>query len=437
MDRDIPGTTAAPPESAGAPPEPRTSRDDPPAPGASRWAVPVLGFATFAVGTDEFVLAGVLPELGRDLEVPVTTAGQVVTAFALTCAVLAPVLATVTARRARRGVLLFAIAVYLVGNAATALAPTFATVLAAQMTAAVGAGLFVPTAAVTAAALVPPDRRGRAIAVVTTGFTAATALGAPIGTAVGGSLGWRATMWFVAVLAALGLFGVRALVPARVAAPAPEGLRQRLAPLKDRRVLAMVATTLIGFTAVYIPYTYIAVVFEPATGGSGDRLAVLMFTLGVIGTLGNLGAGWLADRFGGRGVVAVALLWTAVSLALFPLATGAYLPALVMIVVYGVGAFAITTPQQHRLITLDPPSAPVLIALNAAVLYLAISLSGVVGAVGIGWVGAGSLPLIAAGLAAAALIVSELGHRMSRQAAAPRPGTAGDGGPAPTVGDGV
>ncbi|MGW6455255.1 MFS transporter [Streptomyces sp. NPDC055078] len=384
---------------------------------AARWSVPVLGFATFAVGTDEFVLAGVLPELGRDLGVSVTTAGQVVTVFALTCAVLAPVLATATARRARRAVLLIAVSVYLLGNVATALAPTFATLLLAQTVAAVGAGLFVPTAAVTAAALVPPGRKGRAIAAVTTGFTAATALGAPIGTAVGGAFGWRATMWFVAALAVLGLIGVRLLVPARVPAPAPEGLRQRLAPLRDRRVLAILATTLIGFTAVYLPYTYIAVVFEPATGGGGDRLAVLMFTLGAVGTLGNLGAGWLADRFGGRGVVTAALLWMTGSLLLFPAATGAFASALVIIVVYGVAAFAITTPQQHRLITLDPESASVLVALNAAILYLAISLSGAVGAVGINWVGAGSLPLVAAGLALTALLISELGHRMTRRTA--------------------
>ncbi|GGZ46660.1 MFS transporter [Streptomyces inusitatus] len=381
----------------------------------------MLGFATFAIGTDEFVLAGVLPELSDDLSVSVTTAGQVVTVFALTCAVLAPILATATARRARRGVLMLAVVVYLVGNVATALAPTFATVLIAQMVAAAGAGLFVPTAAVTAAALVPPGRQGRAIAAVTTGFTAATALGAPIGTALGGYMGWRSTMWFVAVLAVLGLIGLRILVPAKIEAPAAESLRARVAPLKDRRVLTILATTLIGFTAIYMPYTYIAVVFEPATGGSGDRLAILMFTLGVIGTLGNLAAGRLADRIGGRGVVAVALVWMALSLAVFPLATGAFVSALVMIVVYGVAAFAITSPQQHRLITLNPQAASVLVSLNAAILYLAISLSGAVGAVGISWVGANSLPLIAAALALVALGISEVGHRMSRRAPASEP----------------
>lgn len=397
-------------------PSPAPPKSSPPG-NAPRGSVFMLGFAVFAIGTDEFVLAGVLPEMGRDLGVSVTTAGQVVTVFALTCAVLAPVLATATARRARRAVLLLAVAVHLLGAVATALAPTFATVLAAQTVAAAGAGLAVPTAAVTAAALVAPERRGRAIAAVTTGFTAATALGAPMGTALGGWLGWRSTMWFVAGLSVLGLIGVRLLVPARVAAPAPEGLRARLAPLRDRRVLAVLATTLVGFTAIYLPYTYIAVVFESATDGSGDRLAVLMFTLGVVGTLGNIAAGRLADRFGGRSVVALALLWMTGSLLLFPLTTGAFASALLMIVVYGMAAFAITSPQQHRLITLDPASASVLVSLNAAILYLAIAMSGAVGAVGIGWAGARALPLIAAGLAVAALLLSEWGHRMSRSAA--------------------
>ena len=129
-----------------------------PASRSARWGVPVLGFATFAVGTDEFVLAGVLPGLSDNLHVSVATAGQVVTVFAVTCAVLAPVLATLTAARSRRIVLLLAISVYILGNIGTALAPSFGSVLGAQIVAAAGAGLFVPTAAVTAAAMICAPR---------------------------------------------------------------------------------------------------------------------------------------------------------------------------------------------------------------------------------------------------------------------------------------
>ncbi|GAA2780638.1 MFS transporter [Saccharopolyspora taberi] len=380
----------------------------------ARWGVPTLAFGTFAVGTCEFVLAGVLGPVSTSLEVTLAAAGQVVTAFALTCAVLAPVLATATASWPRRRVLALAVLTYLLGVVGTALAPSFAAVLVAQVIAAAGAGLFVPTAAVTAAALVPAERSGRAIAVVTTGFTAATALGAPIGTALGGLLGWRATMWFVAALAVLGLAGLFALIPRHVATPAPVPLAQRLAPLRSRRVLAVLTTTLLAFTAVYIPYTYMSAVFAPATGGSGVRLAVLMFVIGVVGTLGNLGAGALADRFGGHRVVGVALTGLTVVLLAIPLITGSFPLSVLLIALYGAMAFAITTPQQHRLITLEPESAPVLVSLNAAVLYLAISLSGIVGAIGIDTVGANLISAVAAVVAIGALALSEIAHRTRR-----------------------
>ncbi|MFC9970731.1 MFS transporter [Spirillospora sp. NPDC127200] len=383
----------------------------------SRWGVAALGFGVFAVGTGEFVLAGLLSLLSKSLDISPATAGQVVTVFALAAAIAAPLLGALTGAWPRRRVLLAAVLATALGNAGTALAPTFAMVLAAQVVAAAGVGLFVPAAAVTAAALVPPDRQGRAIAATVTGFTAATALGVPLGTAIGGALGWRATMWFTTLLAVLGLAGVLALVPRRVPAPVTPGLRERLRPLGDPRALALFATTLTAFTAVYIPYTYISVIFASATGGSGGRLAVLLLTLGAVGLLGNLAAGALADRWGGRAVVAAALAALAAGLVVLPLTTGALAAATAMIAVYGVVAFAITTPQQHRLLTLDPASAPVLIPLNQAVLYLAISLSGLAGGAGIAWLGARRVSLVAAAIAVLALGLSELAERLARRPA--------------------
>ncbi|PDP87438.1 MFS transporter [Glycomyces fuscus] len=389
----------------------------PPRAPEGRWGVAALGFGVFAVGTGEFVLAGLLLLLSESFLVSVSAAGQVVTAFALSATVAAPVLGTLTGAWPRRRVLGLAVLATLLGNAGTALAPTFTVVVAAQVVAAAGVGLFVPTASVTAAALVAPERRGRAIAATVTGFTAATALGVPLGTAIGGALGWRATMWFVTVLTAVSLAGVLALVPRHVRAEAAQGLRERLRPLGDRRALALLATTLAAFTAVYVPYTYVSVVFEPATGGSGGRLAVLLFTLGVAGLLGNLASGTLTDRVGGRKVVAGALGLLALGLAVLPLTTSALVPALVMTAAYGFVAFALTTPQQHRIIALDPGSAAVLIPLNQAALYLAISVSGIVGAAGIAWAGAGRVSLVAVAVAVLALGLSEAAHRLARRRA--------------------
>ncbi|WP_207782135.1 MFS transporter [Phytoactinopolyspora limicola] len=386
---------------------------DPQASAAGMGRVAVLALGVFAVGTGEFVLAGLLPMLVDAFDVSVARAGQIITVFALTCAVSAPVLTTLTATWRRRTVLVTAIMIYLLGAAGTALAGSYGQIIAAQIVAAAGVGLYIPNASVTAATLVAPRLYGRAIALVVTGFTAAVAFGAPLGTALGGLLDWRATMWFTAALALVGLAGVLAFVPGDVRVTSAGGLRARLQPLSDRRVLALLATTLVAFTAVFIPYTYIGVIYAPATGDSAVALAVLMFTGGVAGAIGNLAAGFFTDRIGGARVVTVALIWLATGLVLVPLATSHFGAALAMIALYVMAAFAITTPQQHRLIAVRPEATPVVLSLNQSVLYLAIAMSGLLGAAGIGLVGARYVSLLAALLALLALGLSHIAHRLA------------------------
>lgn len=369
-------------------------------------SVALLAFGVFVVGTGEFVLAGLLPLLSASLNVSPAVAGQVITIFALTCAIAGPVLTTSTAAWERRTVLVTAAAIYLAGSVWTALAPSYAQVLGGQIVAALGVGWFVPNATVTAAAMVSPAHRGRAIALVVSGFTAATALGAPLGTAFGGMFGWRSTMWLATGLAAIGVAGIFAFIPKRTATAAVAGLREQLRLLLEPRIVAVLGVTLLAFTAVYMPYTYMGIIFEPATQGNSITLAALMTTLGVVGTFGNLGAGMLADRIGGPRVVAAALLWLIASLLALRLTTGNLAYAFAMISLYGIAAFAITTPQQHRLIALKPEAAGVLVSLNQAILYLAIALSGSIGGLGIEWAGAENLGFVAAALAAAALVLS-------------------------------
>ncbi|MFP5022939.1 MFS transporter [Pseudonocardia phyllosphaerae] len=370
----------------------------------------VLALGVFVIGTGEFVLAGLIPLLAADFDLTYGAAGQVVTVFALTCAVAAPVTTTVTARWPRKRVLLTAGVVYLLGAAVTALAPSFGLMLAGQVVAAVGTGMFIPNASVAAAGLVAREAGGRAIAAVVTGFTLAVAFGAAAGTAIGAVYGWRITMWLAAGVALLGVVGIASLIPSTVGGTGSGGLRERLAPLRDRRVQALLATTLVAFTAVYIPYTYIGAIFTPATGGDGVRLGLLMTTLGVAGAVGNLVAGRLVDRHGGSTVVLGALLWLILSFAAIAAAHTAYGWSIAAIGFYGVAAFAITTPQQHRLISHVPEKAHVMLSLNQAILYLAIGTSGIVGAAGIDIVGAGNVIWIAAVLAIIAIALSVLGR---------------------------
>ena len=162
-----------------------------------------LAFGTFAVGTDAFVVAGVLPSISSTLAVSTASAGQLVTVFSLAYAIAALILGALTANWPRRTALIVALSIFALGNAVTAMAPGFTLVLLSRVIAAAGAGLFTATASATAAALSGPLNRGRAIALVMLGLTSSLILGAPLGTAVSNGSNWRMTMWLVTALGVL------------------------------------------------------------------------------------------------------------------------------------------------------------------------------------------------------------------------------------------
>jgi len=349
----------------------------------------VLALGTFAIGTDSFVVAGILPQVATSLDVSVEAAGQLVTVFALSYAVLSPVMAAVTAHWPRRRVLLGGLAVLVVGALAG-----------------LGAAMFTPTASGVAASLVPPAQRGRALALVMAGLSGATALGAPIGTVIGSSRDWRTTMWFVAALAAVAFVGVAALLPT-VATPPAVTLAQRLAPARDARIALTLLTTVLVLTGLYTVYTYISVSYDRATGGDGTRLAGLLFAFGLAATIGNLVSGALTDRFGNRRIINAAVAIAAVDFALMPWSSAALPTAVLAIVVWGLCGWGVLVPQQHRLIQIAGAGAPLAIALNAAAIYLAVSVSGLTGALGITLVGAHHLGLVGSLFIGLGLVAAE------------------------------
>lgn len=381
--------------------------------------VAVLAFGTFAVGTDAFVIAGLLPDISRSLSVSVAAAGQLVSVFSIAYAVLSPVLAALTGAWSRRTVLVTALVVFAAGNVATALIPGYPLVLAARVLAAAGAAMFTPNAGATAAIIAGDRQRGRAIAVVTVGLTSSLVVGAPLGTAIGNAWGWRATMWFVTALAAV-VAPIIALGLPHIRFAGAAGLRERFAPLADIRVVRVLAGTLLAFIGVYLPYTYISSVFAPALGGDDNRLTLLLLTFGVAGTVGNLVAGRLADRYGPRRVVMTATLVLTVVFLGMPPIRGVFAAAVPVVALSGMASWSVTAPQQHRAIALSPAGAgPLAVSLNAAVLYLAISLSSVIGAVGLDSFGSAAvLPVIAAVFVLAAAILTWLSGPAERRAPA-------------------
>ncbi|MFC4052092.1 MFS transporter [Actinomadura syzygii] len=378
-----------------------------------------LALATFAVGTDSYVIAGLLPDIASDLRVSTPAAGQLVTVFALVMAVSAPVMGALTSSLDRRSALLIALGVFVVGNAATALGTGYATVLAARVVTAVGAGMINSAAASTAGAIAPPERRGRALAFVLGGLTLATALGLPLGTLIGRT-DWHVTLWAVAGTGLVALLGIAIGLP-RVTLPAAS-LGARLRPLKQGQVLALLAVTTLAFLGAYTLYTYIGPALRDVTDNSGSVLTVVLLAWGLGVLAGNIIAGRLVDRHDPARVLTGPLVIAAVALALTSAATATLASTLVWAAIWGAALGVVVVPQQHRLIALNPAAAPILLGLNSSAIYVGIALGGGLGGLAQEWF---SIAPTALGLPAAAVTILALLYHLTtarrRTPAAPRP----------------
>ncbi|OON60303.1 MFS transporter [Massilia sp. KIM] len=381
----------------------------------------ILAAGMFAIGTDSFVVAGILPQVADSLGVSIALAGQMVTLFALSYALLSPTFAALLAHWPRKRLLLTGMAIFIAGNVMTALAPDIGWVLASRVIAGIGAAMFSPTATATAASLVAPERRAAALAIVVAGLSGATALGAPLGTLIGGLGDWRATMWFVSALGVLASLAVSITLP-EIAPPPAATLRQRLAPLNDGRIALTLLTTLAAYAGAFSVYTYIGVVFDRATAGNPQLLAALLLAWGVAAFLGNLIAGKLTDRYGSRRIIHAALLVGAVNFALMPWTSASAWTALPAAVLWALCGWGLLVPQQHRLISLAPASAPLLMGLNSAALYVGVSAAGVLGAAGVALIGAHYIGLLAGALFLLAFGIARLAdQRIAAAAAAAAP----------------
>ncbi|MGJ7497270.1 MFS transporter [Variovorax sp. RT4R15] len=369
----------------------------------------VLAGGMFAIGTDSFVVAGVLGQVSASLDVSIAMAGQMITVYALSYALLSPVIAATAAHWPRKRVLLAGLAVFVLGNVITAVAPSIELVLASRLLAGLGAAMFSPTATASGASLVPAEQRGRALAIVIAGLSSATALGAPLGTFIGGWLDWRATMWFVAAVGTLAAIGV-AWYLRDIPNPPAVSLARRLAPLGDARVLLTLFTTWLVYAGLFLVYSYIGSSFDRATGGDARVLAALLLLWGVAATVGNLVAGRLTDRFGSRRIINVAIAVVALDFALLPWSSASLATALPALVVWGLCGWGLLVPQQHRLIGITPAAAPLLLGLHSTAIYVGVSMSGLVGGAALTWINSHYLGPVGAVFIAVALFVAEWAH---------------------------
>lgn len=351
----------------------------------ARRPVMLLALGTFALGTDAFVISGVLSKVASSLSVSLGMAGLLVTFFAGVYAVSAPVSAVLTGNMCRKRVMQLALAVFIVANVLAASAPDYGVMVAARVLAAVGAGLYTPAATAAASSIAKPEERGRALTMVLSGLTVANAIGVPLGTLIGQAVNWRVTFAIVAVLGAIALGGLTRSF-GEIPSPGVAPLRDRLRAAAIAGVPGILLSNAIAICGIFTLYVYLAWFAGRVGGLTGNTLTLIYLIFGVMSVVCSVSAGWLIDHVASARVAALSLSGVFVVQAAFAitawaasgLAAAAYVLCF-LVALWGLTSWLFNPAQQKRLIAAAGARAPVVLSLSASSLYAGQALGGVLG----------------------------------------------------------
>jgi len=383
-------------------------------------ALLALTAGAFGIGTTEFVIMGLLLQVSTDLHVSIATAGLLISGYALSVAVGAPVLTIASRSLPRKTVLLALMVIFTLGNLACALAPGYGWLMAARVITALAHGTFFGVGSVVATSLVPRERRASAIAIMFTGLTAATLLGVPAGAWLGVQFGWRATFWAVTLIGAAAFAVIAVFVPSARAgndgvAAVPTALREELAVLARPQVLRGLALTVLGFAGVFTVFTYIQPLLLRVTGVSESAVSPMLLVLGGGLAIGNLLGGRLADRAPMRALLAT-LAALAVVFAAMHWMVEAPWSAVLFVALLGIAAFATVAPMQlHVLEKASGAGQNLASSLNIAAFNLGNALGAWVGGLTVeSGPGLQSLGWVAAAITLAGLAIALWSHAADR-----------------------
>ena len=370
-------------------------------------ALIALAVGAFGIGTTEFVIVGLLPQVAASLAVSIPTAGLLVSGYAISVAIGAPLMTAAGSRLPRKTVLIGLMGVFIAGNLLCAVADDYAVLMAGRVIAALCHGAYFGIGSVVAADLVAPKKRARAIAMMFTGLTVANVLGVPLGTALGQAFGWRSTFWAVSALGLLGLVSIMVLVPHQPL-HASGGLRRELAVFRRLQVWLALATTMLGFGGVFAAFTYIAPMMTKVAGYSPGAVTWLLVLFGSGLCIGNVLGGRMADR---RLMPSLYLILTVLAAVLVVFVFTAHwkIPAAITVLIFGTAGFATVAPLQSRVMSKAEGAPTMASAVNIGAFNLGNALGAWLGGLTIArgygytapdWVGAA---MVTAGLGVAAL----------------------------------
>jgi len=368
--------------------------------------LPILALAVgaFGIGVTEFAPMGMLPVIAGDLGVSIPVAGLLISAYAFGVMLGAPLLTLTTGRMPRRTLLISLMAIFTFGNLLAAVSPGYGMLLAARLITSLNHGAFFGVGAIVAAGLVPKNKQAGAVAAMFMGLTLANVVGVPLATWAGDQIGWRTSFWGIAALGVLAMIALRLTLP-RVAAPTGGNALAELKVLGRGPVLAALALTVIGSSAMFTVFTYITPILQEETGASIGFVTAMLVTYGVGLTVGN----WLGGKFADRsldGTLVVTLGSLAALLVAFAFAMPFAGISAVLIFFWGVASFALVPPLQMRVMAAAADAPNLASAVNIGAFNLGNAIGAALGGAVIGaGLGLPAVALAGAGASATGLVI--------------------------------
>jgi predicted MFS family arabinose efflux permease len=387
------------------------------APTSARYPVWLLALfvGMLALGTDEFVISGILPEVAADLGVSLGSAGQLVTAFALAFALGAPVLAFLTDRLDRKKLLTAGLLVFTLANLVVAISDAFALTLGLRVVAGLAAAVVSPTCMAIAGTAAPEGRNGRYLAVVTAGLTVALFTGVPFGSFFGHALSWRATFGLIALVSAVVLVLCHFLTPA-VPGGTTTGLAARLSPIRDSRVLFLVGAMFLSGCGGLMFYNYLGGIFTARLDASAANVTAALLIVGLVGVLAVLFGGILTDKAGPRRAATFVLGGHCLALGGLALYLGnttgsVTLAIFVLVGVWSIFAWALSPVMQAGIMAASPQRAMLAMSLGISGLYGGSAVGAAVGGYLLDQHGPATIPVVGTVFLAVAVVSAVLGTR--------------------------
>lgn len=343
-----------------------------------RALIALFSVTNFVIGMGAFLVVGMITPIANSLDISTAQAGQVMTVYALSYAVLSPFLVAVTGSVGRRRAMTAALILFALSNLVACLSETQAGLNLSRIIAAAGAGMFTPVAAATAAGLSSEADRGKTLAAVFFGLTLAQVLGVPTGSFVAYTFGWRTAFGIVLVLSVPCILLIWTRVPAGLRF-LPVSLKDLGSTMQDLRLMLAILFTATFLGSIYVLYTYVAPLLEVTMGFSRNGITLALFVAGIGAVIGNGIGGAMADRLGPRRWLLIISLAQVGVMPFFSLLPKPELLVFVLILIWNALGWSFMASQQVRLISLAGPKAPVVLALNAAAIYIGAALGSALG----------------------------------------------------------